>query len=148
MRINEFNLLKKSLKTAAPTTSASSSTNSAAVRSGLNSSKRLPPLLLMNRQKTDLMSASTIRSNLAALSASVTAAGSLNGGDNNNASLPSSALSSYQLNNNFKCAITVDTTKARSNSEVLRLCINELGWTECAFQVHYIQYLYTLYRFF
>jgi hypothetical protein len=31
----------------------------------------------------------------------------------------------------YNCIITVDTSKARSNSEVLKLCINELGWQEC-----------------
>ncbi len=31
----------------------------------------------------------------------------------------------------YSCIITVDTSKARSNSEVLKLCIAELGWQEC-----------------
>ena len=34
-------------------------------------------------------------------------------------------------NEKYKNFITIDTSKARSNSEVLRVCINELKWTEC-----------------
>lgn len=49
------------------------------------------------------------------------------------------AESSIDLRDNFKfkstittkCKITVDTSKARSNTEVLKLCIAELGWLEC-----------------
>lgn len=31
----------------------------------------------------------------------------------------------------INCIITVDTSKARSNLEVLKMCIPELGWQEC-----------------
>lgn len=27
--------------------------------------------------------------------------------------------------------VTVDTSKAKSNSDVIRMCLNELGWMEC-----------------
>ncbi len=35
-------------------------------------------------------------------------------------------------NNLSKSIITVDTSKSKSNSEVLKLCLNELGWVDCA----------------
>ena len=30
-----------------------------------------------------------------------------------------------------KCIISVDTSKARSNAEVLKMCLTELGWQDC-----------------
>ena len=31
----------------------------------------------------------------------------------------------------YNCIITVDTSKARSNAEVLKMCMSELSWQEC-----------------
>ena len=35
-----------------------------------------------------------------------------------------------------KGIITIDTSKARSNSDVIRLCLKQLGWREVNFRVY------------
>ncbi|CAF4657120.1 unnamed protein product [Rotaria sp. Silwood1] len=42
-----------------------------------------------------------------------------------------SSTTKIEDNNGGKTLITVDISKARSNLEVVRLCIRELGWKEC-----------------
>jgi hypothetical protein len=32
----------------------------------------------------------------------------------------------------FKSSITVDISNASSNTEVLKMCLNKLGWTACS----------------
>ena len=49
-------------------------------------------------------------------------------------------LSKTEENNGTKSLITVDTSKARSNLEVVRLCIRELGWKEV--QIILISFFY------
>jgi hypothetical protein len=42
----------------------------------------------------------------------------------------STSISKNPENNGFKRSITIDTSKARSNLEVVRLCLRELKWKE------------------
>ncbi|CAF2098022.1 unnamed protein product [Rotaria magnacalcarata] len=44
----------------------------------------------------------------------------------------SASVAKTEENNAAKRLITVDTSKARSNLQVVRLCLRELGWKECA----------------
>lgn len=65
----------------------------------------------------------------------------------------STSMAKYEETNGVKSIITVDTSKARSNLEVVRLCVRELGWKEvhslclienyytCFFSLHIIQLL-------
>ncbi|CAF1577219.1 unnamed protein product [Rotaria magnacalcarata] len=43
----------------------------------------------------------------------------------------SASVAKTEENNAAKRLITVDTSKARSNLQVVRLCLRELGWKEC-----------------
>ncbi|CAF3343791.1 unnamed protein product [Rotaria socialis] len=43
----------------------------------------------------------------------------------------SASVAKTEENNTAKSLITVDTSKARSNLPVVRLCLRELGWKEC-----------------
>ncbi|CAF2672261.1 unnamed protein product [Rotaria sp. Silwood2] len=43
----------------------------------------------------------------------------------------SASITKTEENNGIKSLITVDTSKARSNLPVVRLCLRELGWKEC-----------------
>ena len=124
-KINEFNLLRKNLKSSQASGMLSSLNTSSSIAG--SAKKRLPPL---SRQKTDLTSAGTIRSSHFASASSVTI-DTLNSKDYY--PVNTQAGTTVAANANFKCSVTVDTSKARSNSEVLRMCINQLGWTECPF---------------
>jgi hypothetical protein len=56
------------------------------------------------------------------------------GNNNNNNNNNSSSAHTTSFPNKMlplNCIITVDTSKARSNAEVLKMCIGELGWQEC-----------------
>ncbi|CAF3532594.1 unnamed protein product [Rotaria sp. Silwood1] len=44
----------------------------------------------------------------------------------------SASVAKAEENNGVKSLITVDTSKARSNLQVVRLCLRELGWKECS----------------
>lgn len=54
-----------------------------------------------------------------------------------NCTLSSADLSSAKHMMLNKCNILVDTSKARSNSDVLRRCLTELGWQECTTGGHH-----------
>lgn len=41
-------------------------------------------------------------------------------------------LESTKSTNLYKSIITVDTSRSKSNSEVLKMCLNELGWMDCS----------------
>jgi hypothetical protein len=76
--------------------------------------------------------------------------------NNDSSIIPTSVKPSTSTakNEEVKSIITVDTSKARSNLEVVRLCLRELGWKEvkflintfnfvfyCIYSVHIIQHL-------
>jgi ribosomal protein L32 len=59
------------------------------------------------------------------------------------------SIAKNEENNGTKSIITVDTSKARSNLEVVRLCLRELGWKEVQifnklFQLFFLLYIFSL----
>jgi hypothetical protein len=65
--------------------------------------------------------------------AAATAAANVKSSKNSN-SIQSKLNSNESLDKNgqvIKGIVTVDTSKARSNAEVLRMCLKELGWQDC-----------------
>jgi hypothetical protein len=57
----------------------------------------------------------------------------------------SSSIGKNEENNGTKSLITVDTSKARSNLEVVRLCLRELAWKEVEILIKLFQFFFLLY---
>jgi hypothetical protein len=54
------------------------------------------------------------------------------------------SITKNEENNGTKSIITVDTSKARSNLDVVRLCLRDLGWKEVQIEIPILSILFIL----